>query len=92
MFFVLDFIVHYLLHVSAPIGAETLLRTVGLRKSISGYTRNRMQNPTITLLFGINIMYISFLHFQNPGEARLYLPYLHKDPCFCVATSCTQGI
>jgi hypothetical protein len=36
---VLDFIVHYLLHVSALYG--------GFKKSISGYTRNRMQNPTI---------------------------------------------
>jgi hypothetical protein len=50
---VLDFTVHYLLHVSAPIGGhlqvkctqkvvssaqETLLRAVVLRNSISGYT------------------------------------------------------
>jgi hypothetical protein len=28
---------------------KTLLRTVVLRKSISGYTRNRMQNPTIRI-------------------------------------------
>jgi hypothetical protein len=26
---------------------KTLLRTVVLRKSVSGYTRNRMLNPTI---------------------------------------------
>jgi hypothetical protein len=74
---VLDFIVHYLLHVSAPTGGHLQVKCTqnilrwplcmstdplsqlykiehrnivaygGFKKSISGYTRNRMQNPTI---------------------------------------------
>jgi hypothetical protein len=50
---VLNFIVHYLLDVSAPIGGHLQVKCKntaaygGFKKSISGYTHNRMQNPTI---------------------------------------------
>jgi hypothetical protein len=33
--------------------AEEIALRLRLRKSISGYTRNRMQNPTIKLLCGV---------------------------------------